>query len=170
MESAQERRWLHHAREVARRIRRAPPPQPQLSNGRAALARVGRTARKDETMKIISADERLREKSGVKMLIVGPAKIGKTSLLRTVDPARTLFVDLEAGDLAVKDVPVDTLRPQTWEECRNLACFLTGPNPSLPPTACYSEAHYAAIRAEFETMQLDCFDTYFIDSITVAGR
>src|SRR2546427_3828419 len=113
MESPQERRWLHHAREVARRIRRAlPPPQPQLSNGRAALARVGRTARKDETMKIISADERLREKSGVKMLIVGPAKIGKTSLLRTVDPARTLFVDLESGDLAVKDVPVATLRPQ----------------------------------------------------------
>jgi hypothetical protein len=121
-------------------------------------------------MKIISADERLREKSGVKMLIVGPAKIGKTSLLRTLDPARTLFLDLEAGDLAVKDVPVATLRPQTWDECRNLACFLTGPNPSLPPTACYSEAHYAAIRAEFESMQLERFDTYFVDSTTVAGR
>jgi hypothetical protein len=121
-------------------------------------------------MKIITADERLREKSGVKMLIVGPAKIGKTSLLRTVDPARTLFLDLESGDLAVKDVPVATLRPQTWDECRNLACFLTGPNPSLPPTACYSEAHYAAIRAEFESLQLERFDTYFVDSITVASR
>jgi AAA domain len=121
-------------------------------------------------MRIIGADERMREKSGVKMLIVGPAKVGKTSLLRTVDPKRTLFIDLEAGDLAVKDVPVDTLRPQTWDECRNLACFLTGPNPSLPPTACYSEAHYAAIRAEFESLQLERFDTYFVDSITVAGR
>jgi AAA domain len=121
-------------------------------------------------MRIISATERLAEKSGVKMLIVGPAKIGKTSLLRTVDPARTLFLDLEAGDLAVKDLPIPTLRPQTWDECRNLACFLTGPNPSLPPTACYSPAHFEAVRSDFESMQLERFDTYFVDSITVAGR
>ena len=121
-------------------------------------------------MKIITADERLREKSGVKMLIAGPAKIGKTSQLRTLDPQRTLFIDLEAGDLAVKDVPAATLRPQTWPQCRDLACFLTGPNPSLPPTACYSQAHYDAIRAEFEGLQLDRFDTYFVDSLTVVGR
>lgn len=121
-------------------------------------------------MKIITADERLREKSGVKMLIVGPAKIGKTSQLRTLDPQRTLFIDLEAGDLAVRDWPVATLRPQTWQQCRDLACFLTGPNPSLPPTACYSQAHYDAIRAEFEGLQLDRFDTYFVDSLTVVGR
>jgi hypothetical protein len=63
-------------------------------------------------MKIITADERLREKSGVKMLIVGPAKIGKTSQLRTLDARRTLFIDLEAGDLAVRDWPVATLRPR----------------------------------------------------------
>jgi AAA domain len=120
--------------------------------------------------KIISADERMREKSGVKMLIVGPAKVGKTSLLRTVDPKRTLFIDLEAGDLAVKDVPVDTLRPQTWEECRDLACFLTGPNPALPPTACYSVAHYEAINPAFKDLSLDKYDAFFIDSITVAAR
>jgi len=83
-------------------------------------------------MKIITADERMREKAGVKMLLVGPAKIGKTTQLRTLDPERTLFVDLEAGDLAVRDVRVDALRPQTWEQCRDLACFLTGPNPALP--------------------------------------
>jgi hypothetical protein len=94
-------------------------------------------------VKIITADERLAEKSGAKILIVGPAKVGKTSLLRTVDPERTLFIDLEAGDLAVKDVPVDTLRPETWEQCRDLACFLTGPNPSLPPTVCYSQARHS---------------------------
>jgi hypothetical protein len=121
-------------------------------------------------MRIISADERLREKSGVKMLIVGPAKIGKTSLLRTVDPKRVLFIDLEAGDLAVKDVPVDTLRPQTWEECRDLACVLTGSNPALPPMACYSTAHYEAVKPAFKDLSLDKYDTFFIDSITVAGR
>jgi ABC-type transport system involved in cytochrome bd biosynthesis fused ATPase/permease subunit len=83
-------------------------------------------------MKIIDADTRFREKSGAKILIVGPAKVGKTSLLRTLKSTTALFVDLEAGDLAVQDVPVDTLRPQTWKECRDLACFLTGPNPALP--------------------------------------
>jgi hypothetical protein len=91
-------------------------------------------------------------------------------LLRTLDPERTLFLDLEAGDLAVKDVPVDTLRPETWEQCRDLACFLTGPNASLPPTACYSQAHYEAIRPAFEETPLDRYDNYFVDSITVAGR
>jgi AAA domain-containing protein len=121
-------------------------------------------------MKIISADQRAAEKSGAKILVTGPPKVGKTSLLRSVNPDQVLFIDLEAGDQAVTDVPVATLRPQTWDECRNLACFLTGPNPSLPPTACYSEAHFGAVRGEFEAMNLDRFDTYFVDSITVAAR
>jgi hypothetical protein len=122
-------------------------------------------------MKIISADERLREKAGAKILIAGPPKIGKTSLLRTLlNSSTALFIDLEAGDQAVMDVPIATLRPQTWDDCRNLACFLTGPNPALPPTACYSEAHYDAIRADFDGMGLERIDTYFVDSITVAAR
>jgi AAA domain-containing protein len=121
-------------------------------------------------MRIVSASERLREKSGVKMLIVGPAKIGKTSLLRTVDPKPTLFIDLEAGDLAIRDVPVDTLRPQTWEDCRDLACFLTGPNPSLPPTAAFSPAHYEAVKPAFKDLSLDKYNMFFVDSITVAAR
>ena len=64
-------------------------------------------------MKIISADQRLAEKRGAKILIVGPTGVGKTSLLRTLDPARTLFVDIEAGDLSVLDVPVPTIRIET---------------------------------------------------------
>lgn len=120
-------------------------------------------------MKIISATERLQESKGVKALIVGPAGVGKTSLLRTLDPVSTLFIDLEAGDLAVQDVNMDTLRPKTWDDCRNLACFLGGPNPALPPTAIYSQAHYDAVKEDFGT-DLAKYETYFVDSITVAGR
>ena len=64
-------------------------------------------------------------------MIVGPTGVGKTSLLRTLDPARTLFVDVEAGDLTVQDVPVDTIRLDDWPTARDLACRIGGPNPSL---------------------------------------
>jgi replication-associated recombination protein RarA len=95
-------------------------------------------------MKIIDADTRLKEKSGAKILLVGPPGVGKTSLLRTLSAemlASTLFVDIEAGDLAVSDLQVASVRPRTWVECRDLACFLGGFNPALPANVAYSEAH-----------------------------
>lgn len=123
------------------------------------------------TLQIISADARRSTPRGVKALIVGPSGVGKTSLLKTIDPATTLFVDLEAGDLSVQDVAVDTLRPKTWGECRDLAAYLGGPNPSLPSEAPYSQAHYDAVCEKMGgTEGLAKYETYFIDSLTVAGR
>lgn len=96
----------------------------------------------------ISAEERLAEKRGAKGVILGPSGVGKTTLLKTADAASTLFIDLEAGDLAVLDWPGDSVRPRTWPECRDLACFIGGANPAL----------------------LDKYALIFVDSITVAGR
>src|SRR5262249_6128722 len=96
-------------------------------------------------MKIIDANTRLAEKGGAKILIVGLSGVGKTSLLRTLSEemlASTLFVDIEAGDIAVSDLSVASVRPRTWVECRNLACVLGGFNPALPATAPYSETHF----------------------------
>jgi GTPase SAR1 family protein len=119
-------------------------------------------------MKIIGADQRLMEERGAKVLLVGPIAVGKTSLLRTLDSDRTLFIDVEAGDLSVQDVPVDTIRINDWPAGRDLACRIGGPDPSYPPTACYSQAHFEAIGGKLEN--LDKYDVIFVDSDTAISR
>jgi hypothetical protein len=119
-------------------------------------------------MQIISADERLREQRGAKVLIVGPTGVGKTTLLRTLDPERTLFIDIEAGDLAVLDLPVPTIRLNDWSTARDLACRIGGANKSFPPTACYSPVHFEAVGGLLE--DLERYDTIFVDSLTAITR
>jgi hypothetical protein len=116
---------------------------------------------------IISADQRLSDR-GAKILLVGPTGVGKSSQLRTLNPARTLFLDIEAGDLSVQDVPVDTLRVNEWPTARDIACRIGGPNPSYPPTACYSGAHHDAAGGALDN--LGKYDSLFVDSITAVSR
>jgi hypothetical protein len=117
---------------------------------------------------IISADQRLSERRGAKILLLGPTGVGKTWQLRTLNLATTLFMDIEAGDLSVQDLSVDTLRVDEWPTARDLACRIGGPNPSYPPTACYSQAHYDAVGGALDN--LGKYDTLFIDSITAVSR
>jgi hypothetical protein len=119
-------------------------------------------------MKIIGADERLRERRGAKILLLGPPGVGKTWQLRKLDPVGTLFFDVEAGDLAVQDVPVDTIRCDDWPTARDFAVRFGGPNPSFPATACYSSAHFEAVGGALDTR--DKYDTLFVDSITAISR
>ncbi|MBX2807829.1 MAG: ATP-binding protein [Cellvibrionaceae bacterium] len=123
------------------------------------------------SLPIISADQRLAEPRGIKGCIFGKSGIGKTSLLWTVEPETTLFFDLEAGDLAIEGWSGDSIRPKTWQECRDFAVFIGGPNPALRDDQPYSQAHYDAVCEKFgDPSTLDKYDTVFIDSITVAGR
>jgi hypothetical protein len=123
------------------------------------------------TLPIISADERLKEAKGIKGCIFGKSGIGKTSLLWTMPADKTLFFDLEAGDLAIEGWRGDTIRPRTWQECRDFAVFIGGPNPALRDDQPYSTAHFEVVCQKYgETRALDRYETVFIDSITVAGR
>jgi hypothetical protein len=119
-------------------------------------------------MKIITANERLSAPRGVKVLIVGQAGVGKTWQLHTIDPHSTLFLDIEAGDLSVQDVPVDTIRIDDWQTARDIACRIGGPNPSFSPLNCYSQAHYEKIGGALP--DLERYQLFFIDSITAASR
>jgi AAA domain len=122
-------------------------------------------------LRIISAEERLAESRGIKAAIFGGSGQGKTSLLWTLPADRTIFMDLEAGDLAVEGWTGDTIRPRTWQECRDFAAFIGGPNPALRDEQPYSPAHYAAACEQFgDPAKLDRYETLFVDSISVAGR
>ena len=120
---------------------------------------------------IISADQRLAERRGIKGVIFGKSGIGKTSLVWFLEPKTTLFFDLEAGDLAIEGWAGDTIRPRTWPECRDFAAFVGGANPALRDDQPYSQAHYDAVCERFgDPAVLDRYQTVFVDSITVAGR
>jgi len=123
------------------------------------------------SLPIITADQRLAEQHGIKGVILGKSGMGKTTLLLTLAAETTLFMDMEAGDLAVEGWPGDTLRPRTWDECRDFAVFIGGPNPALRNDQYYSQAHFDAVCQKFGGPAImDKYLTIFIDSITVAGR
>ena len=121
-------------------------------------------------MKIIKASERMKERGGIKAALFGPSGIGKTTLLKTLDPGKTLFFDLEAGDLAVEGWEGDSVRPRTWDDCRTLAALISGPNPALRDEQPYSQAHFNHVNSDGAAQQYADYETIFIDSITVAGR
>lgn len=87
-------------------------------------------ANQGKSMKIINSKERAKMITGVKMVIFGPYGIGKTSLLKTLNESTTLCLDFEAGLLAVQDWQGDSTEIRTWNEARDIACLIGGPNPA----------------------------------------
>jgi hypothetical protein len=134
-------------------------------------------------LKIITADERLAAPPKTNIAVFGPSGIGKTTLARTLDPKTTLFVDMEAGTLALSDWGGDVLdiRAQAtqlgvhpWQLERAIACVMCGPDPAADPADLgnpYSKANYDIYCDVLGGADAFArYTTVFWDSITVASR
>lgn len=131
-------------------------------------------------LRIVKADERLAAPAKINIALFGPSGVGKTTQARTLNPETTLFVDLEAGTLAIQDWAGDVVDVRAtaaehnmhpWDVARGLACFLGGPDPAAAPTSPYSAKAFEWYCSMFgDPAALAKYDTIFVDSITVASR
>jgi hypothetical protein len=125
------------------------------------------------SLRIISADDRLREAQGkTTMALFGPSGAGKTTLLKTLPPAETLCIDLEAGLKSVQDWPGDSIPIRRFADAVDIACLIGGANPAAQPDEHFSEAHHAHLRAQHPELaeKIDTKRIIFVDSITDLTR
>lgn len=124
-------------------------------------------------LRIVSADERLSA-AGAKttMAIFGPSGVGKTSLLKTLPPAETLCIDLEAGMKSVQDWPGDSIPVRTFADALDIGCLVGGVNPSADPSGFFSEGHYQHLSQTYPDLVrlIGGKRIVFVDSITDLTR
>ncbi len=130
------------------------------------------------TLRIITGEEAAKQKARVNKVVLGPTGIGKTTLLWTLPPEETLFIDLEAGGLAVEGWKGDRIKVfeeagrlgvHPWVLARALACLIAGPDPA-DKSGPYGQAAYDQYKAAIDPAAFDKYAYLFIDSITQVSR
>lgn len=121
--------------------------------------------------RLITPDERLATNyNKITGVVYGRAKVGKTTLVRTLPPDTTLFVNLEAGMTALNDWKGCNIDIQTFEDACDAACFIAGVDPSSGPSDFFSSGHYDAVRTKYRAIDPDWFRLSYWDSITDLTR
>ena len=124
-------------------------------------------------LRIVSADERLsRAANKTTMALFGPSGVGKTTQLKTLPPADTICIDLEAGMKSVQDWPGDSIPVRCFEDAIDIACLVGGVNPAADPNGFFSEGHYQHLAAAHpDLIRLLAGKSFvFLDSITDLTR
>jgi len=123
-------------------------------------------------IRLITAAERLADaERKTSMVVVGRAKVGKTSLLLGLPERETIVLDFEAGLTSVEGRwHGDSVPLRSWIDTINLACLLAGPDPSRPPTEAFSEEHYHHVVELGSGVDADRYRYIFVDSITDLTR
>lgn len=113
----------------------------------------------------------------IKGLILGKSGLGKTSLLKTLSAEETFTMSIEAGLLAVKDVPnlkENSIELDNWPHIRAVTAIFRGVDPSALAGEPYSAEHQAAALKWFAekkpNINIEKYNTLFGDSITAASR
>lgn len=124
---------------------------------------------------ITTAAQSMQEPERITGVILGPHGIGKTSLLWSLDPATTLFINMEGGEKSVRGWPGDMIKVReaalamklpTWEFMRALAAWLGGPDPAATGVQPYTAEHFAYACKLFGDRGAMKHRTLFYDSIS----
>jgi hypothetical protein len=126
-------------------------------------------------VRIITADERLSSAGNkTSVAIFGPPGVGKTSLLKTLPPAHTVCLDLEAGMKSVQDWSGASIPVRSFGDFRDLVVLIGGPDPAADPNAYYSAQHHQHVRSLYVGSGVEEFlasmPVIFVDSITDLTR
>ena len=123
------------------------------------------------SLKIITKDERLKIQTGITVVVVGPAGIGKTSLVKTIDKS-VIFINIEDGMASLRDWKGEHIDAKTWNKLRDIACILGGPNPAVRPDQPYSQKHYEYVcdRDKDTVQKLSRYQCIFFDSLSFASK
>jgi hypothetical protein len=121
---------------------------------------------------IISAHQRAQEQRGTTICLAGVPGIGKTSQVRTLRDRlpKALLLNCEAGDRAIADVLIDAVNEPRWEELRDVALVLGGPDLVQAPSEPYSKARYDTLIADPKYAGFATYETIIIDSLTEVSR
>ncbi|MEO3475497.1 ATP-binding protein [Roseomonas sp. CAU 1739] len=124
-------------------------------------------------LRIVTADERLsRAANKTTLALFGSSGVGKTTQLKTLPPAETICIDLEAGMKSVQNWPGDSIPVRCFEDAIDIACLVGGVNPAADPNGFFSEGHYQHLAAAHPDLVrlLAGKSIVFLDSITDLTR